>query len=76
MCKACSSFNKCDDDVIISIFGLVPDYVVGRSASRRWKKKIDPRCRFLIPTPPWQLGMSGNNHVIQHACHFNTGTGI
>ena len=30
----------------------MPDYVVGRSTSRRWKKKFDPRCRFLIPTPP------------------------
>ena len=40
------------DDVIITIYGPVPDYVVGRSTSRRRKKKFDPRCRLLIPTPP------------------------
>ena len=41
------------DDVTITIYRLVPDYVVGRSTSRSWKKKFDPRCFFLIPTPPW-----------------------
>ena len=38
----------------------MPDYVVGRSTSRRWKKIFDPRCRFLIPTPPC------HNHNINH----------
>ena len=45
--------NIYGDDVTITIYGLVPDYVVGRSTSRCWKRKIDPRSLFLILTPPW-----------------------
>ena len=45
--------NIYGDDVTITIYGLVPDYVVGRLTSRHWKKKFDPRSLFLIPTPPW-----------------------
>ena len=44
--------NIYGDDVTITIYGLVPDYVVGRSTSHCWRKKIDPRCLFLIPMPP------------------------
>ena len=59
--------NIYGDDVTITIYGLVPDYVVGRSTSRRWKKKFHPRSLFLIPTPPWptKLGTARSTHIHQ-----------
>ena len=56
--KSCrKNLNIHGNDVTITIYRLVPDYVVGRSTSPRWKKKFDPRCLFLIPTPPC-MGLS------------------
>ena len=45
--------NIYSNDVTITIYGLVPDYIVGRSTSCRCIKNFDPRSLFLIPTPPW-----------------------
>ena len=63
--------NIYSEDVTITIYGLVPDYVVDRLTSCRCKKKFNPRSLFSIPMPPWATLFSlSMTHCLSESCLY------